>query len=236
MQRPQRLAQVVNFSGSTVLTQHDYTYDGVGNRQTHTENIGGTVTPYTYTYNPLNRLLQATGTTTESYTYDPLGNRLSKTSAGATTYYVYDAANQVTKVCVNDPLCLSPATTFSYDLNGNLSSRTDGSLLTYYAYDPENRLAWVGVPGQLAQTYSYDDQGRRVRKTTGALAANYLYDGPDIVGRRGVRQHLGLPHRAVQRTSPLAGSWLSRNPATPLALTTGLMMYNTNVYIGGTPW
>jgi YD repeat-containing protein len=78
------------------ISQHDYTYDGVGNRITHSELINGTINPYTYAYDALNRLTTVTNTSTsavESYAYDPLGNRSAKTAAGSTLAYVYDAAN-----------------------------------------------------------------------------------------------------------------------------------------------
>ena len=177
------LAQVVNLMGSTVLTQHDYTYDGVRNRQTHTENIGGTVTPYKYVYDPLNRLTEVRNNTTnaliEGYSYDVLGNRLSKTDSVTNWTYLYDLANQLTEIRAGG----MTQTTLAYDLNGNLSSRVDGSLVTSYLYDPENRLVTVtNTSTGTSGTYAYDDQGRRVSKITGAIAANYLYDGPDIVG------------------------------------------------------
>jgi len=73
------LSQVVNRHADTLLSQHDYTYDGVGNRQTHAELIAGTTTPYKYVYDPLNRLSEVRNNTTnaliESYAFDPLGNR-----------------------------------------------------------------------------------------------------------------------------------------------------------------
>jgi YD repeat-containing protein len=99
------LAQVLNaWRGSTLVSQHDYTYDGVGNRATHTENVAGFLTPYRYGYDPLNRLTEvrnsSTGALLESYTYDPLGNRTSKTNGAtlATTAYLYDPAHQLTEI------------------------------------------------------------------------------------------------------------------------------------------
>ena len=86
------LSQVLNRHTDTLLSQHDYTYDGVGNRQTHIELIAGTTTPYKYVYDPLNRLAEVRNNTTnaliESYAFDPLGNRTQKTdSGGAVTAY-----------------------------------------------------------------------------------------------------------------------------------------------------
>ncbi|MFA7059513.1 MAG: hypothetical protein WC156_01690 [Pedobacter sp.] len=53
------LSQVVNkTTASSIISQHDYTYDGVGNRLTHTEKVGATTTAYSYLYDALNRLTQ----------------------------------------------------------------------------------------------------------------------------------------------------------------------------------
>jgi YD repeat-containing protein len=85
------LAQLINRHGSgMIISQHDYTYDQVGNRKSHNELIGGVTTPYTYGYDNLNRLTSVNGS--ETYAYDPLGNRRTKTSGGSTLAYVYDNA------------------------------------------------------------------------------------------------------------------------------------------------
>ncbi len=175
------LAQVMNTVGSTILTQHDYTYDGVGNRQTHSEKIGETTIPYWYGYDPLNRLVEVRDTNSGgpllgSYSYDLLGNRLTKTEGGITLTYLYDLANQLTEIRQGGV----PQAALTYDLNGNLSTRVDGGVSTTFTYDAENRLAWV-QSGSFDQTYAYDDQGRRVRKTSGGTPTHYLYDGPDIL-------------------------------------------------------
>lgn len=79
------LGQVVNRTNAGILSQHVYTYDGVGNRKTQAETVGATLTNYAYGYDELNRLVQvANGVATaqENFTYhyhlhgdDPLGNR-----------------------------------------------------------------------------------------------------------------------------------------------------------------
>src|SRR3972149_4221433 len=74
---------------ATVLSKHDYTYDGVGNRQTHIELINGTTTPYKYVYDPLDRLIEVRDNTSnaliESYGFDSLGNRMLKADTSTTT-------------------------------------------------------------------------------------------------------------------------------------------------------
>ncbi len=52
------LKQISNRANNALLTQHLYTYDGIGNRTGQSEKIGGTITNYEYAYDSLNRLLQ----------------------------------------------------------------------------------------------------------------------------------------------------------------------------------
>jgi len=191
------LAQLVNRHGSgTIVSQHDYTYDTIGNRITHNELINGTTTPYGYVYDPLSRLTQVTNTQTsavlESYSYDALGNRLSKTDASATTTaFIYDLANQLTEARQGSPTgALTMA--FVYDANGGLTKKCEGgtvtgspttcsgATVTDLTYDQLNRTSQIAKTGLSTQTYLYDDQGRRIQKTVGGVATNYLYNGPDI--------------------------------------------------------
>jgi hypothetical protein len=65
------LARVVNRSNSaTILSQHDYLYDGFGNRRQAIDRIGAVTQTNTYTYDALDRLLTAkngTATLDEAY-------------------------------------------------------------------------------------------------------------------------------------------------------------------------
>jgi len=186
------LAQLINRHGSSmIISQHDYTYDQVGNRNSHKELIGGVTTPYSYGYDNLNRLISVNGS--ETYAYDPLGNRRTKTSGGSTLAYVYDNANQLLEIrsgSTGGPLTAG----LVYDLNGNLQKKCEGgtvtvsptncsgSTVTDLTHDSLNRLAQVSKTGISAESYKYDDGGRRIQKTIASTPMNYLYDGPDIVG------------------------------------------------------
>ena len=197
------LAQVLNLSGDTALvSQHDYTYDGSGNRATSTEQVGVFLTPASrYVYDALNRLVEVrdntTGNLLEAYTYDVLGNRTSKTdSAGGTLAYVYDAANQLLEVRQGTPT--GPLLSgLVYDGAGNMVKKCEDGALTITAtdctgdtvtaltYDALQRLSQAGKSGLVTQTYGYDDQGRRIGKTVGSTVTNWLYNGPDIVSQYG---------------------------------------------------
>ena len=72
------LQKLTNRHGSgPIISQHDNAYDGVGNRNSHTELINGTTNPYTYGYDALNRLTTVTNAQSgavESY----IGRRRSR--------------------------------------------------------------------------------------------------------------------------------------------------------------
>lgn len=189
------LQKLVNRHGSgTIISQHDYTYDGVGNRNSHNELINGTTNPYTYAYDALNRLTAVTNTQSgavESYGYDPLGNRRTRTAGGTTLDYVYDSANQLTEVKQS----ATRTAGFVYDNNGSLTKKCEsgtvtvsptdcaGSTVSDLTHDALNRLTQVSKTGIPNEVYKYDDQGNRIQKTVGGAITNFLYNGPDIIGQ-----------------------------------------------------
>jgi RHS repeat-associated protein len=178
------LSQVINRTSSGIISRHDYTYDGVGNRITHSEQISTTTTPYKYVYDELNRLKEVRNNTTnaliEGYGYDPLNNRLTKTDGTNTVYYIYDDANQLKEMRQGSPTGTLLASLL-YDDNGNMFRKTEGTTLTDITYDALNRLTAVSKTGMASQSYTYDDQGRRLSKTVGSATTSYLYNGPDIM-------------------------------------------------------
>ncbi len=180
------LHQVVNRNtASTILTQHDYAYDGVGNRLSHAEQIGGSMINYAYSYDELKRLTQvANGTASqqENYAYDPLGNRTVKSigNPASTTYaYLYDSANQLKEIH-SGSLGGSLLATLTYDANGNLTG--DGT--RSYTWDAINQLAQE-TRGATSVAYSYDSEGRRIKKVTGGQTTQWLYDGQNIYAEYG---------------------------------------------------
>jgi YD repeat-containing protein len=131
--RDNTLKQLINRHGAGItISQHDYTYDPVGNRASHTELINGTTNPYSYAYDALNRLTSVTNTntsTTESYAYDPLGNRNTKTAGGTTLAYVYDNANQLTEIHTGS-IAGTLVGGLVYDNNGNLTKKCESGTVT----------------------------------------------------------------------------------------------------------
>ena len=180
------LKQIVNRSNaSTLLSQHDYSYDGVGNRSSQTENIAGSTFNYAYSYDELKRLTQVQNGTSaqqENYTYDAWNNRIQKSigsPASSTLAYKYDDANQLSEIhsgTLTGPLLSS----LSYDNNGNLLS--DGART--YTWDALNQLAQVSK-GTTSVAYAYDAAGTRLRKVSGGITTQWLYDGQDIYAEYG---------------------------------------------------
>ncbi|MFA5027309.1 MAG: RHS repeat-associated core domain-containing protein, partial [Candidatus Methylomirabilota bacterium] len=167
----------------------EYTYDAAGNRLTRAETLDGTTRTATYTYDPLNRLVQVLTTnpsSTESYTYDVVGNRLTQTTDGTTWTYTYNengldpASHALTSIRMNGDL----QTTLAYDASGNLASRTDGTTTTSYSYNPDNRLASVTTPST-SESYAYDPEGRRIRVSRGISTTEFLYQGSAIYAEYG---------------------------------------------------
>ena len=119
-----------------------------------------------YTYDSLNRLIQAQTAANPSVTqwgqafvYDGFGNLYQKNvtagSAPSMSYSVNEATNQLNGL--------------GYDSNGNVTNPPTGGTLTY---DFLNRV--VAVTGGVQ--YSYDASNRRVWKLNANGEAYYLYD------------------------------------------------------------
>lgn len=115
---------------------------------------------WSYSYDPLDRLVGATGRGRFSYDYDRNGNRWRQNSLdgqGPSRLFGLDASN-------------NRVTSLTYDALGNVVS--DG--VHSYAYDAENRL--IKVDNGNTARYEYDAFGRRTRKSTSAGGTHYVFD------------------------------------------------------------
>jgi RHS repeat-associated protein len=107
-----------------------------------------------FTYDPLERLLTASGAYSEAYTYNEIGNITSK--AGIS--YTYGSKpHAVTGV---------GATSYAYDNNGNMTTRGAQTI----TWDVENRA--LTVTG--GASYVYDGDGNRVKKTEGGQTRVFI--------------------------------------------------------------
>jgi len=175
-------------SQSELVASFGYTIGRTGKRAGVSENIGGTVTEWTYAYDGLDRLKNATrnGTEDEVFAYDLVGNRVSKTLGPSTTTYTYDALDQLETETTG-----GTATTYDYDGNGNLTAKTSEGQTENYVYDSRNRLRQVSScpTGQeiLKAEYAYDYSGARIAKaeqtSPGAFdQTDFLIDSNNLTG------------------------------------------------------
>ncbi|HVF74602.1 MAG TPA: DUF6531 domain-containing protein [Acidimicrobiales bacterium] len=193
--------------GGSPLASFAYTYDPAGNVATRAQNLGGTATTTTYTYDPLRRLTNSAGGPLPStYSYDAVGNRLTwsapddpttpKPNDPFTQTNAFNVAGQVvtsTKARQNGNATFTDVTTNAYDANGNrvltsTEAQAPGqSTATAYAYDFENRLVSSGPAGDRSKrgngdgqrdySRSYDALGRLVREVRNRTSTTWTADG-----------------------------------------------------------
>ena len=119
------LAQTTN----PVTHTQQFTYDGVGNRQTAT--IDGSLTNLTYSGSS-NQLATLTGATSRSYIYDGAGN--PTTIAGVT--YIYNNAGRLVSVQNGSTF----VATYQVNALGQSVSKTGTNGTTLFVYDEQGHL------------------------------------------------------------------------------------------------
>jgi len=159
-------------TGNTI-SSFTYTYDMNGNRRTEINDLDKT--SKSYDYDGINQLLEekyydASGNPAGqiSYRYDLLGNRTKKITSGVTTYYGYNAANEIT--------WLNSNSSYTHDSNGNLTY--DGT--NTYAYNARNELIQVSQGSTVIATYEYNYEGLRTKKVAGGVTEYYYYNGDQL--------------------------------------------------------
>ena len=181
------LSQLTNLAhalGASTISSFGYAYDKVGNRTTlNTTRTGVNVTPrLNYTYDALNRLIQAThplpSQPNETFNYDAIGNRLRRD--GQTADAAFDSTNR---------LLQDVQFTYRYDNNGSLIQKTEKATgkITRYTFDAENQLTQIqefpnaSLPAAKTVMYRYDGLGRRIEKNVDGVVTRYVYDLEDIL-------------------------------------------------------
>jgi len=191
---------VNNQPSAAVLSQYVYTMLADGQRKTSTENVWNPATSsydtttLVWEYDALNRLLSESrnGITTEQYVYDLAGNRLQKTTGSSTTYYFYNARNQLEKESLQSDGS-TPTIQYEYDANGSLTKKYLGpdkltAPLDILAYDLQERLAVYQPHTGETAAYTYNPDGIRISKTVGTMATAYLVDPMNPTGYEQVLQ------------------------------------------------
>lgn len=201
------LVRLATTAGGNPLASFAYAYDPAGNVASRAQNLGGTLTTTTYSYDPLRRLTSnAGGPLPSTYSYDAVGNRLTwnapddpttpKPNDPFTQTNAFNAAGQVvtsTKDRQNGNATFTDVTTNSYDDNGNrILTSTEAqapgqSAATAYTYDFENRLLSSTPAGDRSKRgngdgqrdffRSYDAVGRLVREVRDRTTTTWTADG-----------------------------------------------------------
>jgi RHS repeat-associated protein len=144
-----------------------YSYDPVGNIS-RIEDIVDFSASQSLGYDPLNRLISATGKYgSVSFTYDKVGNRLTRTVNSVIEAYTYAPdSNLLISVESQNPAI------FTYDDNGNTTGMGNKTFL----YNQNNRLVEAFRDGLPIDSYRYNAQGQRVKKSANGNLTLFIYD------------------------------------------------------------
>jgi len=177
--------QLNNTSLHTTLLKLSYTYNNTGTVSSVIGMINGGTVNEQYRYDPLQRLTNATVTSSGTYNriwyaYDGVGNRLKQSLNGTVTSYLYTLSNNE----LSSSSAPGTGTSYSYDGIGNLVSKTTGSLTWTYTWDTAKRLLKAGN-GTTQGMYAYDGEGRMLESKEGSANIYFAYAGSGILWQNG---------------------------------------------------
>ena len=174
----ENLISIVQYNGSEVYSEQNYTYNYLDEIASHSTATGNT---YTYSYDAMGFQTKATnpdGTyQTGSYSYTSNVKTVTDEN-GHETQYGYDWMNNLIWVKQYYNSTNYYMTNYTYDLSGNLLSSTDANRqTTTYQYDELNRLVMTKFPDGTSQTQNYNAVGNIVSKTDAmGITTSYSYD------------------------------------------------------------
>jgi len=169
--------------GGRVMQQaieRDYQYDLAGNLTSKLDTLRGS---HIYRYDPIGRILSATGRQEELFAFDPAGN-LQAVEHGRTPGMV--PGNRIETY---------QDLRYTYDAHGNILTRDKGAhekATLQWNADHQLREATVTRHGVTQSTqYEYDALGRRISKIDGFGRTTYLWDGDHMIqSERGKKSSL----------------------------------------------
>jgi RHS repeat-associated protein len=135
-------------------TVTNFQYDGM-NRRTFAGFGGPTYqSTISYTYDSLNRLLQAsdsvTGTTARQY--NDVTNSITETTTNGSVAYAFDSLGRRTSMTVSGQ---SPVNYF-YDSASRLTGIAQGNSAVSFSYDADSRRSSLTLPNGIVASYGYD--------------------------------------------------------------------------------
>ena len=168
----------VEGQGAIVNTQNvaswNLTRDNNGRITQKTESAEGVTSGYSYTYDPMGRLLTVTkdGVPVEEYRYDPNGTRKYEMN----TMRGINGRNFT--YSEEDHLLTAGDIQYEYNDNGFLTNKTNGTNITNYVYSLRGELLSVNLPDERTIGYVHDPLGRRIAKRVdGVTTEKYFWKG-----------------------------------------------------------
>jgi RHS repeat-associated protein len=155
-------------SDGILIAEYQFTYDGNNNCTSAKEKTPSELKNTTYSYDKLNRLIEATcsDNSFERYTYDGAGNCLIKTTQNDTINYEYDNYNRLMR---------AGDTYYYYDATGNLTKKVSRGKEVTLGYDDAGRLISYD-DGENKVAFTYDGEGRRISKTVNGEKTSFIND------------------------------------------------------------
>jgi RHS repeat-associated protein len=154
-----RLLSVTAGSGNAVQNS-TYSYDLLGNPLSRTD--GTSNLSESFTYDPLNRLLTATVSTSvapvKTFSYNSIGNMMSKSDVGTYTYAPPGSPRPHAVMSISGPTL---NTTFTYDVLGNQTSGL-GRTITWTSYNMPASI----TQGARTVSFQHDDTHQRIKQVS----------------------------------------------------------------------
>ena len=161
--------RLLSIAGSAGVQSMSYTYDLLGNPLSRTDDPANL--SESFTYDPLNRLLTATVSTSvapvKSFTYNSIGNMLSKSDVGSYTYVPPGSPKPHAVMSISGSTL---STTFTYDANGNQTAGL-GRNITWTSYNMPASI----TQGTHSVSFLHDVDHQRIKQVS--AAGNTLYIG-----------------------------------------------------------
>jgi RHS repeat-associated protein len=154
-----RLLSVAAGSGNTVQNS-TYSYDLLGNPLSRTD--GTSNLSESFTYDPLNRLLTATVSTSvapvKTFSYNSIGNMMSKSDVGTYTYAPPGSPRPHAVMSISGPTL---STTFTYDAVGNQTAGL-GRTISWTSYNMPASI----TQGARTVSFQHDDAHQRIKQVS----------------------------------------------------------------------
>ena len=193
----------------------NYGYDAASQLLGITYKLGADGTN-TYTWNARNQLVSISGAVSASFQYDAFGRRVSKT-IGATTQFLYDAANPVQEI--------SGTSVSANLLTGGIDEyfqRTDlAGARSYFTDALGSTIALADSTGTVQTSYTFEPFGNTT--TTGTATSNsFAYTGREL-------DATGLYFYRARYYNPQVQRFISEDP---IGVRGGINKY---AYVGNNP-